>query len=678
MWIWAAGADLPSHVFFRKDVDLPGGFRAAKFSITCDDAYTLFVNGKIVARNASWYTMQDLDLAPFLRRGRNVIAVDARNFQSEAGLLAEGAIATSSGAIDLKTDRSWRASTTAPAGWKTPGFDDSGWPEAREEGPLGMAPWRLPTHDQQILNRMLGLKPCRPAAASRPDRYSPDSAEGFRWPKVQTQIDRSFQRLNVAPVSMSGHPALSKPGTLRVDFGRELSGWVEVSVASKEPPLVEIQVGEASPESQFSTTMRREHGRFVYRLIPTGGFTGFRYAWIKFASVPKPVTSVVPRAVWRIYPANYEGSFHCSDPTLDRVWAMGAYTVRLNLDPHALGAILRPERGDRFPWMGDDRVAHQALFSAFGDYGLAREDLEGFVKPADRQVVVNGIPGYTLDWIVGLYDYWMASGDRVELERYLPTTLDILRELAGPKTPAGWLFTDWEPGLQATTPETLLAFRFKYVQAAAVAKAMAAGLRESGLVSEFEKLRRDELAVIGADPTHPGPHATTNGILGGAIASPYPKTFPAATATPYFTYYVLEALSRSNQNQRALGAIRLIWGGMLKHGATTTWEYFPPNWAKALPRGWQTPTNNIPGSFVSLCHPWSAGATAWLSRHVLGVTPLEPGYKRFRVRPFAGDLKWAEGSVPTPRGPIRVRWTRQGKRLSIHVQAPPGTKAVVG
>ena len=73
----------------------------------------------------------------------------------------------------------------------------------------------------------------------------------------------------------------------------------------------------------------------------TVGFTSGRSAaWPRF-----------PPSDWfaRPKPANYEGSFRCSDPTLTRIWYTGAYTVKLNLLKEYFGAILM-ERSDRHSW----------------------------------------------------------------------------------------------------------------------------------------------------------------------------------------------------------------------------------------------------------------------------------------------------------------------------------------
>jgi len=72
----------------------------------------------------------------------------------------------------------------------------------------------------------------------------------------------------------------------------------------------------------------------------------------------------------------------------------------------------------------------------------------------------------------------------------------------------------------------------------------------------------------------------------------------------------------------------------------------------------------------SFCHGWASGPTAWLSQHVLGVKPVEPGSTRVVVSPKLGHLRWAEGSYPTPLGPIlfgmNVRRTGRSEAISGH------------
>jgi len=66
-------------------------------------------------------------------------------------------------------------------------------------------------------------------------------------------------------------------------------------------------------------------------------------------------------------------------------------------------------------------------------------------------------------------------------------------------------------------------------------------------------------------------------------------------------------------------------------------------------------------------------SAAWLSQHVLGVKPVEPGSTRVVVSPKLGHLRWAEGSYRTPPGPIHVRHECQADgSIRNDIRAPDG------
>ena len=64
-----------------------------------------------------------------------------------------------------------------------------------------------------------------------------------------------------------------------------------------------------------------------------------------------------------------------------------------------------------------------------------------------------------------------------------------------------------------------------------------------------------------------------------------------------------------------------------------------------------------------------------ISRFVLGVRPLEPGYSKILIAPQPGALKWIRGKVPTPKGAVSVSWNTDPASLDIEV--PPGATASV-
>ena len=90
-------------------------------------------------------------------------------------------------------------------------------------------------------------------------------------------------------------------------------------------------------------------------------------------------------------------------------------------------------------------------------------------------------------------------------------------------------------------------------------------------------------------------------------------------------------------------------------------------------------TGDLPIDGNSLAHGWATSPLTALSEHVLGAGPVEPGYAESRLTPHLGDLLWAEGAVPTPSGPIELRWRQNDARTLLigEVTAPAGTRGTI-
>ena len=60
-----------------------------------------------------------------------------------------------------------------------------------------------------------------------------------------------------------------------------------------------------------------------------------------------------------------------------------------------------------------------------------------------------------------------------------------------------------------------------------------------------------------------------------------------------------------------------------------------------------------------------------------GLEAIDAGGKTVRVRPFLGDLDWAEGALPTAQGVVRVRHEkRPDGSIDTKIEAPPGVGIV--
>jgi alpha-L-rhamnosidase len=174
-WIWypegnPADSAPAGTRYFRRTFDLPAGeqISPAELQITADDAFTVYVNGQVMAQSPAvgdaWRSASTVDVASALRPGSNVIAVSATNaYAGPAGLIAKLV------PIDLVTDGSWKAANAVASGWEQPGFDDSAWPAARLAAAYGSGPWgssvSAPPPPETLLRK--GFTVDRPVASAR-------------------------------------------------------------------------------------------------------------------------------------------------------------------------------------------------------------------------------------------------------------------------------------------------------------------------------------------------------------------------------------------------------------------------------------------------------------------------------------------------------------------------------
>ncbi len=108
------------------------------------------------------------------------------------------------------------------------------------------------------------------------------------------------------------------------------------------------------------------------------------------------------------------------------------------------------------------------------------------------------------------------------------------------------------------------------------------------------------------------------------------------------------------------------WLYEVKAGATTMWE------------SWGAISEDGTVSTYSYNHYAFGCVEDWMVRHIGGLQIIEPGYRRFRVKPsFAFGLTHAAVSEHTPYGRAAVAWRAVGDRVAVHVEVPVNTRAVV-
>ena len=151
-WIWSPehppGQAGEGDCYFRKTLQL-GAVEQATVTITADDSYELFINGRRIGAGNSIRQMEQYDVTSLLVRGRNVIAVRVHNLSPGTAALAARVLIkpktskTPAPAWEsYSTDDSWRTEIEPVGNWTASTTDDSRWKPARMYGLLGeTAPW---------------------------------------------------------------------------------------------------------------------------------------------------------------------------------------------------------------------------------------------------------------------------------------------------------------------------------------------------------------------------------------------------------------------------------------------------------------------------------------------------------------------------------------------------------
>jgi hypothetical protein len=486
-----------------------------------------------------------------------------------------------------------------------------------------------------------------------------------------------------------------------LDFGRELQGHVEIftpMLPGKTPRRVRVRFGESASEAmaelgekgaQNDHALRDQIVKLPWLGKIRVGPSGFRF--VRVDAEPGPFVAISQvRAVHQMRDLTQTGSFRCDDERLNRIWQVGAYTVQLNMQDYLWDGIKR----DRLVWIGDMHPEVSTINAVFGFNEVVPRSLDLTRDLTPPSEWMNGISSYSMWWVLIHEQWWLHYGERDYLEKQKPYLQVLLKKLAGligddgRERIDGMRFLDWpsSPNQQGVTAglQALLVMTLE------------SGDRLMTQLGDKDTARLCALAAARGRKVVPDVNGSKSGaallVLANMkdakqTANEVLKAGGAKDISTFYGFYVLKALAKAGETDAALDIIRTYWGAMLDRGATTFWEDFNLEWLEGssridelVPSG-KKDLHGDYGAYCyegfrhSLCHGWASGPTAWLSQYVLGVQPLAPGCKRVLVAPQLGNLKWVEGTYPTPLGPIKLRHERQPDG-SVHskIEAPPGVE----
>ncbi|KAA6344206.1 hypothetical protein EZS27_008136, partial [termite gut metagenome] len=420
------------------------------------------------------------------------------------------------------------------------------------------------------------------------------------------------------------------------------------------------------------------------------GNTGFRFVRIDFLDKKAELSLKEIRAKFIYRDIPYLGFFKCDDELLNQIWMTGAYTVHLNMQDYLWDGIKR----DRLVWLGDMHPEVSTIKYVFGANEVVPKSLDFIRDKTPVTSWMNSISSYTLWWVIIQRDWYQNTGNLAYLQEQKDYLFPVLERVISQidengSEKLGNRFLDWpSSGNQQAIHGGLQAL---------MVWSLSSGGELCTILQNEDMANQCRQAVVQLRTHVPeiakSKQAAALLLLSGMIA---PETGNAVISdrgvhdfSTFYGYYMLQAMAKAGNYTGALNSIREYWGAMLKLGATTFWEDFNIDWVNnasridELPQDGKVDVHGDYGDYCykglrhSFCHGWASGPTAWLSESILGVQILEPGCKVLKIVPHLGDLKWVEGSFPTPYGTVQIKHTKQSDgKIKTTVDAPKGVKIV--
>ncbi|MDR1723454.1 MAG: family 78 glycoside hydrolase catalytic domain [Tannerella sp.] len=539
-----------------------------------------------------------------------------------------------------------------------------------------------------------------------------------------------LQLTDETPVSIATNSA----GNRLVDFGRDAFAKLRLTLASEHGgDTVTVHLGETlrgdAIDRRPGGTIRYASYRlpllagihtYTVKMRPDGRNTGnaavkmpdyigevlpFRYCEIENYGKPLQPTALVRQMAH--YPFDDNAAyFHSSDTVLNKVWELCKYSMKAT---SFCGVFVDGDR-ERIPYEAD------AFINQLGYYAVARE--YSIARYSNEYLLFNTT--WPTEWflhsvLMSWYDY-LYTGNPESLRKYYnelkPKTLLALREAnglistrTGKLTPEvkreihangdvrdivdwpqaggfgakgesdGFVFTDYNTVVNAFHYENLRLMSL-IADELGFADDKAFYAKEAERVKgQINKLLLDPQKGIykdGVETEHNALHSNMLPLTFGITPAKHVAASKAfirsrgMACSVYGSQYLLDATYASGDADYGLKLLTATddrsWYNMLRVGSTITLEAWDNKYKTN--QDWN--------------HAWGAAPANIIPRKLMGVEPLEAGFKRIRIKPQPSTLANASILTPTIRGNVRVSFDNQpGTRFEMAVEIPANAVAEV-
>lgn len=507
-----------------------------------------------------------------------------------------------------------------------------------------------------------------------------------------------------------------KPGMYVYDFEQNFSGYVRLKVRGPRGCEVKLRFAEiihddgtintATNGNAPSTDIYILKGEGEEVFEPHFTYHGFRY--VELTGFPGVPSLDNLEGIFFHSDVSKVGDFFCSNYLINKIhnniiWGQLSNLMSIPTDS--------PQRDERMGWMGD---AHLISEEAIYNFNMARfyakflydikmsqrmdGSLSDVVPPYWRIYPADppwGSAYITITWNL----YWYYNDLQILEEHYdsLKKYVDYLSSISEGNILKMGKYGDWCPPSSIASRKTPIALisTWYYYHDTLVFSRIAKILEKNedhdiyrNKAEEIKKAFNNEFLKIGAytafklSPADRSISQTSNILplyldmipinkrklvlssLIGAIVEDYDYHFDTGVLG---TRYIFDALTENGFPEIIYRMVKQKsfpgYGYMIQEGATTLWE----RWEKLEGGGMNSHNHIMLGS-----------VDAWFYKTLAGITSIQPGWKKVRIKPYIpDDMDYASGSTTTILGIIYSSWEKLNNKIKMTIKVPIGCTADV-
>lgn len=491
-------------------------------------------------------------------------------------------------------------------------------------------------------------------------------------------------------------PRVAAGGSLVVHLGEALSGPDQLDVKPVGSVRYQRHEVRIRPGSTVRPTLTWSPPGWMkegWLGLPKGMPEVMPFRYVEIENAPASIDGTALRRISLAVPFDEEAaSFRSSDPRLDAVWELCRHSIKATT---FLGLYVDGDR-ERKPYEADVLINQLSHYGVDSRYDIARLTHEYLLEK----------PTWPTEWrlqsVIIAWNDFLWSGDDASLRR----NYEVLksRAMISRRTADGWFLgwksgepcdiVDWpaceRDGYDMEMPVKTVVTAFHY-RALVLLEKIARHLGKEADAGEFARLAEVTRRAVneklwdagrgcyvdGMDPasgkrsSNASAHASFFPLALGLV--PEDRVKPVASflkgrgmaCSVYGAQFLLEALYEAGEADHALGLMvsnsSRSWRNMTeKVGSTITLEAWDPKFKPNL--DWNHAWGTAPGNVIPRC--------------LMGIEPLEPGFRKFRVRPQTSTLESAEIKMPTPLGPIQLAVKGRTKaEWRARIEVPRGAAA---